>query len=129
MAGNAVRGVILRGVRGRALLAVLIVGSVGLVAVATAVVFHGTAAKRRSPAVTVDVSALQPAQVDVVDTRLPGHSASTRIFVTRVPGDGVKAFLATSTHLGCRISWTGEPVYGDITVGPKVAFADPCGGS
>jgi len=115
--------------RGRAILAVLAVGALGLVALATTVVFHGTATHPRSPAVKVDVSTLRPAQVDVVDTTLPGQPAPTRIFVTRVPGDGVKAFLATSTHLGCRISWTGEPVYGDITVGPKVAFADPCGGS
>jgi len=77
----------------------------------------------------VDVSKLRPAQVDVVDTTLPGESWSTRIFVTRVPGDGVKAYLAKSTHLGCRLSWTGQPSYGDITVGPRVAFADPCGGS
>ena len=55
---------------------------------------------------------------------------STRVFLVNTRTSGVEAFLARSTHLGCRLLFRGDPRFGDgLSRLTGIAFQDPCGGS
>jgi Rieske Fe-S protein len=117
--------------RGRllfALFATTIVVAMGI----AAVTIGGSAGseRARSTVVAVDVTSLRPGRVTSIEASLPHHPASSHtIFVADVPGAGLRAYLARSPHLGCRLRWTGDPAHKSFTNSPNVSFEDPCGGS
>jgi Rieske Fe-S protein len=115
--------------RQRALLALTVAGLVALFAVGAIVVFHGSAASSRKGD-SVNVALPEPGQVESIQATIPRHPTwSYPIFVARVPGEGVKAFLGRSTHLGCRLGWKDDPSYKSITDSAMIVLKDPCGGS
>lgn len=116
--------------RARMLLVLVLASVVAFASVAVLVALQGSRATRAG-AVTVNVSHLGPGQVMPTEASLPGQPKwSRRIFVVRVPSDGVMAFLARSTHLGCRLWFRGDPHHGQGSFRVRgVAFRDPCGGS
>jgi Rieske Fe-S protein len=113
------------------LLLVLVLVSVGVLAGVAAFVALRGSSGTRAGIVAVDVSDLHPGQVMPVEASLPGQPRwSRRVFVVHLRGDGVKAFLGRSTHLGCRLWFRGDPHFGDgLSRETGIAFQDPCGGS
>jgi Rieske Fe-S protein len=81
--------------------------------------------------VEVDISGLRPGAVTPVETSLPGQPKwSRRVFLVHTRDDGVAAFLARSTHLGCRLWFRGDPTFGEgLSTERGIEFQDPCGGS
>jgi nitrite reductase/ring-hydroxylating ferredoxin subunit len=59
------------------------------------------------------------------------HHTKARVFLTRSTADDVHAYLARSTHLGCRLLLPGDEHYGAgfAATSSRFFFEDPCGGS
>jgi Rieske Fe-S protein len=116
--------------RARALL-VLLLTSVAAAALIAAVVALSGSSGHKPGVIAVDVAALKAGQVMPVEATLPGQPKwSRRVFVVHLRGDGVDAFLARSTHLGCRLLTRGDDGFGDgLFRLDGIAFEDPCGGS
>jgi nitrite reductase/ring-hydroxylating ferredoxin subunit len=67
-----------------------------------------------------------------VTVELPDdRHTEARVFLVRSGPDDVQAFLARSTHLGCRLLAPDDGHYGDgfIVTSTRAYFEDPCGGS
>jgi nitrite reductase/ring-hydroxylating ferredoxin subunit len=86
----------------------------------------------RAGALTVSVADLQVGSATAIRVTLPGPRPRVeRVFLTRTATNEVHAFLARSTHLGCRLWLPGDPKYGSgfTSTSPQHLFEDPCGGS
>jgi Rieske Fe-S protein len=112
------------------LLVLVLVSVVAFTSVAVFVTLRGSRTTHAG-AVTVNVSDLSPGKVMPLEASLPGQPKwSRRIFVVHLPSDGFTAFLARSTHLGCRLWFRGDPHFGEGLFRMRgIAFQDPCGGS
>jgi nitrite reductase/ring-hydroxylating ferredoxin subunit len=116
--------------RARVLLALVLISVVVLAGLAIFVALRDSRAVRAG-IIAVDISSLSPGNAMPVAALLPGQPKwSRRVFVVRLRGDGVKAFLGRSTHLGCRLWFRGDPRFGQGLFNERgIAFQDPCGGS
>jgi nitrite reductase/ring-hydroxylating ferredoxin subunit len=113
------------------LLLVLAVVLVAFVAVGTVVALWG-GGPARDGVITESLADLAVGHTRSITVELPDdRNTEAQVFLVRAaPGD-VHAFLAKSTHLGCRLLAPDDGHYGDgFTVQSERAyFEDPCGGS
>jgi Rieske Fe-S protein len=81
---------------------------------------------------SIDVAGLQPGRARAVSVELPDKKrTNARVFLVRRRGHGIDAFLAVSTHLGCRLLLPGDAHYGDgfTQTSRRYLFEDACFGS
>lgn len=116
----------------------LLVGVTLFVLVAAVAVFGSTlwrtgqraAGPNRSGVVMLDVSGMRAGQVKTIVRPIPAvHGTRYPVFVVAEKHERFGAFLGRSPHLGCRVSWVGDPIYPRFSDVQQDAFEDPCSGA
>lgn len=113
------------------LVLVLAVLLVAFVAAGTIVALWG-GGPARDGVVTESLAGLAVGNAKTITVELPDeHRTEAQVFLVRSAPRDVRAFLAKSTHLGCRLLAPDDDRYGEgFTVQSQRAyFEDPCGGS
>jgi nitrite reductase/ring-hydroxylating ferredoxin subunit len=108
----------------------VLVAAVLLVAFVTAgtIVALWGGGPQRDGIVTTSIADLAVGHAEEITVELPdGRHTQERVFLTRTEDQGVHAYLAKSTHLGCGLHLAGDA---EITIPSRLRyFEDPCGGS
>jgi nitrite reductase/ring-hydroxylating ferredoxin subunit len=109
------------------LVLVLAVVLVAFVAVGTILALWG-GGPARDGVITENVANLGPGHAEEITVELPDdHHTSARVFLARTAARDVRAYLAKSTHLGCRLLLPADAEF--TTTTRRQYFEDPCGGS
>jgi Rieske Fe-S protein len=85
-----------------------------------------------SGGLTAKLADVPVGSAELVTVTLPNkHHTRARVFLTRTGPNDMKAYLAVSTHLGCRLRLPTDRGYGQgfTRTSPQYFFEDPCGGS
>jgi len=113
------------------LVLVLALVLVAFVAVGTIVALWGGGPSREG-VVTESVADLAVGHAKAITVELPDkHETEARVFLARTGDRDVRAYLAKSTHLGCRLLAPDDAHYGagfGVT-SRRYFFEDSCGGS
>ena len=116
----------------RARLLLILSAALTLVLVVLAAVTFWPPSEGGASTFTVSVADLDVGSAKAIRVTLPGPRDSiATVFLARSAANDVHAFLAKSTHLGCRLVLPGDPKYGQgfTTSSSRYFFEDPCGGS
>ena len=113
------------------LVLVLAVVVVAIVAVGTIVALWGGGPAREG-VVTESFADLEVGHARTITVELPDkHHTSAQVFLARTDDRDVRAYLAKSTHLGCRLLAPDDEHYGAGfgETSRRYFFEDPCHGS
>jgi nitrite reductase/ring-hydroxylating ferredoxin subunit len=116
----------------RARLVLLLSAALTLVLLVLVAASFWPATGDRASAFTVSVADLEVGSAKAIRVTLPGPRRRVeRVFLTRTATKDVHAFLARSTHLGCRLWLPRDPNFGSgfTSTSPQHLIEDPCGGS
>ena len=113
------------------LVLVLAMVLLAFVAVGTVLALCG-GAPARAGVLTTTIADVGPGHAKAITVELPDeHHTRARVFLARPTTDDVRAYLAVSTHLGCRLLLPSDEDYGEgfTATSFRSFFEDPCGGS
>ncbi len=86
----------------------------------------------REGVVTTTLTDVAVGHAKTITVELPDkHHTAARVFLARTGAHDVHAYLAKSTHLGCRLLAPDDGLYGDgfTITSRRYFFEDPCHGS
>jgi nitrite reductase/ring-hydroxylating ferredoxin subunit len=86
----------------------------------------------RDGVLTANVADLATGHAKAITVELPDkRHTKALVFLARSGAQDVRAYLAKSTHLGCRLLLPSDEDYGEgfTTTSSRFFFEDPCGGS
>jgi len=86
----------------------------------------------RAGVLTTSIADVGTGHAKAITVELPDqHHTEARLFIARPTSDDVRAYLAVSTHLGCRLLLPSHEDHGEgfSATSSRSFFEDPCGGS